>query len=84
MEIEVLIFGAAAVRAKTDRVTVVVRDRPTVRNVLAVLHEQHSALRFALPPLQSARLAVNHTFAHADHEISAADEVALVTLVSGG
>ena len=55
MQVEVLIFGAASFGAKTDRVTVEVSAAPTVREVLAALHAQHPALKFALPPPASGR-----------------------------
>ncbi len=90
MQIEVLIFGAASLGAKTDRVTVEVGPAPTVREVLLALHAQHPSLRFALPPPDSGRLAVIQTFAKGDHLIkpglpaNGGDEVALITLVGGG
>lgn len=79
-----LIFGAAALNAKADRVTVTVRDRATVRDVMLALREQHPELRFALPNPDTGRLAVNQCFAGGDHEVRAGDEVALITLVGGG
>ena len=84
MEVEVLLFGAAATRENSDRVTVVVAANPTVRDVLAALHEQHPDLRFALPAAETSRLAVNQSFAKGDHPIRAGDEVPLITLVGGG
>lgn len=79
-----LIFGAAAVRVNRDRVAVSVGDGPTVREVLAALHRQHPGLGSALPPPETGRLAVNHSFASGGHTIKPGDEVALVTLVGGG
>lgn len=79
-----LIFGAASFGAKSDRVHVKVSDTPTVREVLAAMHAQHPALKFALPPPETGRLAVNHAFARGDNAIRQGDEVALVTLVVGG
>jgi molybdopterin converting factor small subunit len=84
VKVDVLIFGAAASDAGSDRVAVTVGDRPTVREVLAALHVQHPVIRGALPPPESGRLAVNHAFASGDHEIGHGDEVALVTLLGGG
>lgn len=90
MQVEVLLFGDAAVATQTDRVTVEVSDAPTVRDVLAALHAQHPSIRFALPVPGAGRLAVNHAFAQGDHPIrpgrveQGGDEVALVTLVGGG
>lgn len=85
-----LIFGGAALAAKTDRVTVDVGPAPTVREVLKALHAQHPSLKLALPPPESGRLAVNQAFARGDHPIKpglpadGGDEVALITLVGGG
>lgn len=90
MKVEVHIFGAASLAAKTDRVAVEVSEAPTVREVLAALSVQHPELRYALPPAEKGRLAVNHAFATGDHPIRpgsagrAGDEVALITLVGGG
>lgn len=84
MEVEVLVFGAAAIHVKGGNVVVTVGDRPTVRDVLAALHEQHPDLRFAMPPIETGRLAVNHVFATAEHPVRAGDEIALITLVGGG
>lgn len=90
MRVEVMIFGAAAAAAQADRVVVSVGPHPTVRDVLAALHHQHPALRFALPPPDTGRLAVNHAFAPSHRPINPAppsqggDEIALVTLVGGG
>lgn len=90
MQLDVLVFGSVAVAAGADRVSVEVGHAPTVRDVLAGLHAQHPALRFALPPNSAARLAVNHIFAAEDRVIKpgpragGGDEVALITLVGGG
>lgn len=90
MQVEVLLFGAASLGAKSDRVTVEVSDAPKVREVLAALHAQHPSLKFALPPVETGRLAVNQAFAKGDHPIKpgpvekGGDEVALITLVGGG
>ena len=84
MEVEVLLFGAAAAREESDRVRVVVGSEPAVRDILVALHEQHPGLRFAVPPPETGRLAVNQTFAGAAHPVRAGDEVALITLVGGG
>lgn len=84
MQVDVLIFGGAAIAAQADRVVVRVGEDPTVHDVLAALREQHPALGFALPPPDSGRLAVNQAFANGDHAIHPGDEVALITLVGGG
>lgn len=84
MELDVLIFGAAALAAGSDRVSVRVADRPRVRDVLAAIHEQHPSLRFALPAADSGRLALNQSFASGDDLVEPEAEIALVTLVGGG
>lgn len=84
MELEVLLFGAAANGAGSDRVRVTVDDAPTVRQVLAAMRSQHPALAFALPDADAGRLAVNQVFAGPEQRIQPGDEVALVTLVGGG
>jgi len=81
--LDILIFGAAATAAKSDRVSVELRQAgtATVRDVLAALGMQHPELGFALP---GARLALNHAFVAPDALVSAGDEVALISLVGGG
>lgn len=79
-----LLFGAAAIREKADRVIVIVDAEPTVKDVLRALQEQHPDLRFAVPLAETGRLAVNQAFARGDHPVKAGDEIALVTLVGGG
>ena len=75
-----LIFGAAALAARADRVRVDVASGATVADVLRALGEQHAPLKFAL---DSARLAVNHAFAGPDTRVSASDELALISLLGG-
>jgi molybdopterin converting factor small subunit len=81
VKIDVLIFGSAATAAGTDRLAVTVDESSTVREVGAALIEQYPKLKdfFGVP-----RLAVNHAFVKPDCEIRPGDEVALITLVSGG
>ncbi len=87
MTVQVLIFGAAARAAGTDRVAVRVmargpdQDTTTAADVLKSLSEQHASLG---PALVGARLAVNHQFAPEHQPIRSADEVALISLVGGG
>lgn len=81
MDVDVLIFGAAAMIAGRNRVTVRVHGSPTVADVASALAVQHPELRFALSP---PRLAVNHAFAGPEARITEGDEVALITLVGGG
>jgi molybdopterin converting factor small subunit len=81
VKIDVLIFGSAATAAGTDRLTVTIHESSTVRDVGAALIEQHPTLKdfFGIP-----RLAVNHAFVKPDCAIRPGDEIALITLVSGG
>jgi len=84
MEFEVRLFGPAAQAARADRVRVrwsTSDRRPSPRELLAALGEQHPAVGFALG---SARLAVNHAFAAESSRVSPEDEVALIALVGGG
>lgn len=84
MVLEVLIFGAAALAAKADRVSIVVGgegDSPTAGDVAAALGSQHPALGFAL---RSGRIAINQRYAAPDAPIAADDEVALIALLGGG
>lgn len=81
VQLDVLIFGSAAVAAGRDRVSVHVADTARVADVVVALAEQHPTLRFALAP---ARVAVNHAFAAPTSPVAPGDEVALITLVGGG
>ena len=84
MVVEVLIFGAAALAAKADRVSVTVGgdgDSPTAGEVAAALGSQHPVLAIAL---RSGRIAVNQRYAASDAPIGAGDEVALIALLGGG
>lgn len=83
MEITVLLFGPAAAAFGHDRAVVPLAPHATADAALAALRDHHATLRpFAQPG--AARLAVNHAFAAADSPISPRDEVALISLVSGG
>lgn len=86
MQVEVLLFGPAAMAAKADRVVVTLTatagaTHATVREVAAALVEQHPTLGIALA---APRLAVNQKFASPQDVIRPGDEVALITLVGGG
>jgi molybdopterin converting factor small subunit len=81
MELDVLIFGSAAIAAKADRVRVRLGDAPTLADVARALAAQHPTIAFAL---QSPRFAVNQAFASLSTPIASTDEVALITLVGGG
>jgi len=79
--LEVLLFGGAAAAANSDRAVVRVLDPCTCAGVLAALRESAPALG---PYVDAGRLAVNHAFAPPDRVIGPTDEVALISLVSGG
>lgn len=81
VDVKVLLFGPAAAAAGRDRVEVRVRASPTCADVTAAL----AAAEPRLAAIAAAgRLAVNHEFAAAGRVIEAGDEVALISLVSGG
>lgn len=81
VEVDVLIFGAAAHGMKTDRVRVCICDGATAEDVLGALAEQHPSLESALT---GARLAVNSAFAKPGIKVGPGDELALISLVGGG
>lgn len=84
MKLEVLIFGAAALAARSGRLSVDVPHPATAADVLAALEAQHPSLAFALKPPATPRLAVNHAYVPPTHTVSPADELALITLLGGG
>jgi len=81
MTIRVLIFGALAREMSCKELVVDVCAPATVRDVNMSLAAKfpHKNTFF-----QSARLAVNHTFAKPDAPVQPTDEVALIELVGGG
>ncbi|MFG0286053.1 MAG: MoaD/ThiS family protein [Phycisphaerales bacterium JB039] len=81
MEIETLLFGPAVDAAGTDRVTITLPERATAAEALAALAEQHPRLA---QMVGFGRLAVNHEYAAPDQRLTPMDEVALISLVSGG
>lgn len=84
MEIHTLLFGPAADAAGADHITLSLPERATVSDALAAIAVQHPALAFAVKDGRGARLAVNHQYAPADRPLAPTDEVALISLVSGG
>lgn len=81
MNVRVLLFGPAAMAAGTDSVTVSAVGAATAGLVLAAIGEQFPTLR---PFTRGGRLAVNANYADAATRVVAGDEVALISLVSGG
>jgi molybdopterin converting factor small subunit len=81
MNVRVLLFGSAARMAGAESVTVVAKEPATCDVVMSALGEQFPRLR---PLTRSARLAVNACYVHGSTSVTAHDEVALISLVSGG
>ncbi len=81
MKIEVLLFGGAAAAAGADRACVDVPEPCTCAAAMAKLREMQPRLgRF----VDAGRLAVDHAFAGPERVIRRGEEVALISLVSGG
>lgn len=81
MEIAVLLFGPAARAASAHRVCVRCESQPRSQHLLELLADQCPALATMA---RSGRLAINSRFADPAQLILESDEVALVTMVSGG
>lgn len=82
MLVQVLLFGPQALAVGSDRVTIkLAAGDHTCAALRALLAESIPALR---PTLPAARFAINSAFAPDTTRITATDEVALITLVSGG
>ncbi len=82
MQIKVLLFGPQAQIAGQSSIEIeVVGEAPTVADVLVALSEGEPALA---PSLSVSRLAINQQFAAPGDAVRAADEVALIGMVSGG
>ncbi len=79
--ISVLLFGPAARAAGCNRIEVRVPEGSTCAQVREALIEAHPGLGKLVGV---GRLAVNHAFCSEDLVIEASDEVALITMVSGG
>lgn len=81
MNVRVLLFGPAALVSGMDSVTVSVDEGAGCNAILAVMAEQFPALRsFA----RVGRLAVNAAYVDAETCVAAGDELALISMVSGG
>jgi len=81
MDVQVKLFGPQAVLAEARVVTVRVGDGATGRDLRRALAQAVPALAQSLP---GSRLAINHAYAADDQVVTAADEVALIGMVSGG
>jgi molybdopterin converting factor small subunit len=86
MEIETLLFGPAADAAGADRITLALPEEATVADALAAIARQYPVLAAAVEGGGGGggRLAVNHEYAPAHRRLAPTDEVALISLVSGG
>jgi molybdopterin converting factor small subunit len=84
MQVKVLLFGPAAAAAGCDSLTVSVGEGARCRDVLAALGRANAPLGAIADAAKGARLAVNHAFADATQPIQPTDEVALISMVSGG
>ncbi|MBC7772346.1 MAG: MoaD/ThiS family protein [Pyrinomonadaceae bacterium] len=81
MIVRVQLFGPYAAAIGSDEVAIDAPEAVTSEQVLSLLGHQHSQL---VPLLQSARLAVNHSFAVPGTVIGERDELAVIGMVSGG
>lgn len=81
MNVRVLLFGPAAMAAGVDSVIVAAAEAPTSERILAAIGEQFPVIR---PFTQVGRLAINARYADVSTVVAAGDEVALISLVSGG
>jgi len=81
MNVRVLLFGPPAMAAGVDSVTVSAVDAATCEQVMAALGEQFPTLR---PFTRGSRLAINAEYVDEKTLVAAGDEVALISMVSGG
>jgi len=77
----ILLFGPAAVAMDMDRVVIESPDSCSVNQLKTLMSQNFSVLD---AHLQAGRLAVNQSFVTGETIISAGDEIALITMVSGG
>ena len=81
LQFTVLLFGPAAVATGTDRV-VIESPEPCCVDELKLL------MAHQFPPLKDlldvGRLAINQGFVSGDTPVAQSDEIALITMVSGG
>lgn len=81
MLVRVLIFGPLRAEIGADAITLELPPTATIAAVNAALAARFPG-RAAF--FQSARLALNNTFARPDQPVNESDEIALIELVSGG
>ena len=81
MTVRVLLFGPAAMAVRLDSVGVELGPRHTCIELARAIGEQWPDLRLYV---SRGRLAVNSTFVDESTIIRESDEVALISMVSGG
>ena len=77
----VLLFGPAATSLDKDRVSIELPDAGNTESIKSALIHEYPVLE---PYLCVGRLAVNSQFVSGDQEIDSDDEMALISMVSGG
>ena len=81
LELDILLFGPAATTAGCSSVEVVCDEGSTCEAVREALCAQHGAIESIV---RAGRLAVNGVYADGSTVVNGSDEIALVSLVSGG
>lgn len=81
MRIRIRLFGPAAQAAGAQSLVVEVDEPLTCGRLVDAISSQHPALRRLV---EFGRLAVNSTYGVASTPVSESDEVALISMVSGG
>ena len=79
--IEVLLFGAAADKAGTRKVSLEVDNAMTLREIWPLLADEHPGLS---PMRDTLAFAVNGEYATMEDVVGPNDEVAVLPPVSGG
>lgn len=79
--VKVLLFGAAADRAKTRETEVRTKPGATLEELFSTLAEEYPGLS---PMRDTLAFAINGEYAGRDAEVSPGDEVAVLPPVSGG
>lgn len=77
----ILLFGPAAKAVGSDRIEIVSSDPCSCDELKAMIANGYPTLE---EHLQIGRLAVNQRFVAANAQIESSDEIALITMVSGG
>lgn len=80
MTVTVMLFASYADALGTQRLSLSLPERATVRDVIAQLEQLPGADRLPPHPL----VAVNESYARSSQPLSAGDEVAIIPPVAGG